>query len=79
MNGWSFSLVIKAPETTPPTAPVRSPTAVPRAIIPTGGCSPPSPIIVPAAHMPHNASREPTERSMPPEMMTNVIPTAMMP
>jgi hypothetical protein len=78
MNGWSFSLVINAPETSPPTAPDRSPTAVPRAIIPTEGATP-RPIIVPAAHMPHNASSEPTERSIPPEIITKVIPTAMMP
>src|SRR5690606_4412621 len=79
MNGSMRPLVIARPLTAPATRPPTTTSATPSRIAPTGDTSPRmafmNMIIAPA----RNAAIDPTERSMPPAMITKVAPTAMIP
>ncbi|SRR5581483_4250795 len=77
MNGGSFSRVIKSPFNNPEPVPTSVPTSVPATMPELVRLSPQTRSIVQAPAMPERASIEPTERSMPPEMMMPVMPTAM--
>src|SRR5438309_54562 len=77
MNGGSFNRVINEPLKKPQTVPTTAPAKVPSHIACADKESPPTLSIVHAPAMPASASIEPTERSMPPEIMIAVMPTAM--
>src|SRR3546814_2234549 len=68
MKGGSFILVTRMPLIQPQTDPVRMPKTMPI------GTSMPHSLTASAATTPASASTEPTERSMPPVMMTQVAP-----
>ena len=72
MNGCRPSFEIMVPLTTPTATPSRMPR--PMAM---GTLMPCSMLVV--TTIPTRATSEPTERSMPPWMMTRVMPTAIMP
>src|SRR5690606_16877878 len=80
MNASMRPLVMAMPLAAPATRPPTRTSPTPRRTTPTGGIAPPltafmNRIIAPA----RNAAIDPTERSMPPEMITNVAPMAMIP
>ncbi len=83
MKGGSFTRVISRPFTRPHAAPVAMPTTRLSAThSPTDGPTRPDTTgirlrMLHAATTLENASTEPTERSMPPDTITNVIPTPM--
>ncbi len=72
INGFTFAFVI----TIPLTAPSIVPKAIPRRT-PARGETPS--YIIRAANIPLTAIREPTERSIPPVIITIVTPIAIMP
>ena len=67
------------PEPTETEAALATPTSVPTSMAALPASGPPTLSMTPAPTMPARAIIEPTDRSMPPEMMTAVIPMAMMP
>ena len=69
MNGCSLKRVIKNPLNSPTAAP----TASPRGTVSTGGTPP---LRKSATTIPPNPRVDPTERSIPPEAITKVIPRA---
>ena len=71
MNGLIFSRVVRKPLASPQARPVSTPTATP-----AGMAAPRSMAMVPIS--PPMARMAPTERSMPPAMITSVMPSAMM-
>ena len=72
MNGGRRPIVISAPFPRPQARPTTRPTAAAAAIGSPASCA------VPSA-TPASATIEPTDRSMPPVRITNVIPTATIP
>ena len=80
MNGSIRPAVTSMPLAAPPTAPIARPATMPRAMtaqpVPSEGTA----LLMMMMIMPAvKAAIEPTERSRPPEVMTKVAPTAMMP
>ena len=80
MNASMLALAISTPLIPPATRPVRSAITMPARMtgtpMPIAGIKAFIARIITAAT---KAAIEPTERSMPPAVMTNVMPTAMMP
>ncbi len=80
-NGGTLNLVMEIPFTNPSKAPTKMPTRLaPRTVKPTYVLRPEISIPFfsnPAVTAPANARIDPTDRSMPPVRMTNVIPTEM--
>ena len=77
MNGTSLNHDTEKPFSAPTIAPTASATASPPSPSPTFPAA--DPAITVAATMPLSATSEPTERSIPEVMITNVAPTAAMP
>ena len=72
IKGWISNLAIITP--------MKAPKSVPTAIeitTATKGCMP-NPVTSSAIRTPTKAIIDPTERSIPPDRMTNVMPTAVM-
>src|SRR6266481_7652615 len=78
MKGGNLSRVMRVPLRKPEAVPAIMPMSVPSHIPGVDSESPPLLSMVHAPAMPATASIEPTERSMPPEMMIAVIPTPIM-
>ena len=77
MNGGIFPTETSSPFAVPPTAP--TPAAITPAITAAHSGETGSAFIPRIESTPERASSEPTERSMPPAAMTNVMPSAIMP
>jgi hypothetical protein len=79
INGGSLSLVTNTPFRKPQTSPVTIPTKVPITRAAPWGLTPPITIITQAPTIPLRAIIDPTDRSIPAEIIIAVIPTAIMP
>ncbi|MBA7627637.1 hypothetical protein ES703_35104 [subsurface metagenome] len=79
INGGSLSLVTNTPFRKPQASPVTIPAKVPITRAAPWGLVPPITIITQAPTIPLRAIIDPTDRSIPAEMIIAVIPTAIMP
>ena len=76
MKGGTFPAVTMSPLRMPPSVPTASETSIAAMTAVTGSEILPMTI---TAETPDSASSEPTERSIPPAMMTRVMPSAAIP
>ena len=76
MKGGTLSFEISQPFTPPGIRATAMPAAIPATMASAGGIVVPAMLVAWAATTDDNPMMKPTERSMPPAMMTNVSPSA---